>query len=791
MTSFRLAFRQYAKTPGFAAIVILTLALGIGATTTLFSLLYQIVLKPLPYEDAGQLVQLWEDSRGGGLSRNTIAGGVAHGWREQATSFEGIVVTTGLSANLTGVEHPSRLTGLRVSTNYLGIFRLRPQLGRDFAPDEGKAGREKVAILSYQAWQTHFAGDRNVVGTSILLGSEPVTVVGILPKEARLTGTVDFLVPFDYGTPGWSQAFAGHNLLAYARLKPGIGIDQARSEMKMIAERMHPQYPRFKKDWSAIVLPLHDEVLGPLSPQLALLFGATLCVLLIACSNVAGLLLARAVGRRNEAAVRLALGASRKSIVAQFLLENLVVALLGGFLGTLLSFWGVALFETLRPDAFAQGIPVHVDGPTLAFGLAASLLTGVLSGIVPAWRLSITDSDALKDGGRGTIGSSHARLRGILVVCQVSISLVLLTGAGLLLRSLERIQSAPLGFEPSGVLLADLSLPPELSKTPDGRVRYLDELVAKIRAIPGVDAVGALPFPPLNHGYTETAKPGDGSGEGQLCFINFGSGDFLRALGLRLREGRSFSAAENRTDAPPTIIVSRSLAEAFFPGKSALGQQILLLGRHYEIVGVTDDVLFLGVERGMRNMLVLPEAFSTTLNDSLIVRTSLSPLSLGKSVREAVLSVSSQQPVANFRTYEQVVARLSFSRRLMLTLLGAFSGLALLLSAVGLYGVIAFSVERRTQELGIRSALGASRNGLFLLVVRDGLKLAVAGVGLGVLGTVLLRHLIAGYLYEVSSTDPLTFALAALALLAAAFAACLVPASRAAGVSPAEALRKE
>lgn len=791
MIALRLALRQFAKLPGFSATVVLTLALGIGSSTTMFSLLYQIVLKPLPYEESGQLVQLWEDSRGSGVSRNTVAGGVAHGWREQATVFEGIVATTGLNANLTGVEHPSRLAGMRVSSNYLGLFRIRPRLGRDFGPDEGAAGKRFVTILSHKAWQAYFAGDPNIVGTAVQLGQDSVTVVGVLPKEARLTTDVDFIVPFAHGTPGWSPAFAGHNLFAYARLKPGVTLDQARAEMTVITERMHSQYPRFKKDWGALVLPLHDEILGPLGSQLALLFGATFCVLLIACSNVAGLLLARAVSRRNEAAVRLALGASRKSIVAQFLVENVFVSLVGGLLGVLLSYWGVAFFEALRPAEFAQGLPVHVDVFTLGFALLVSILTGILSGLIPAWRLSQTDAGALKNGGRGTIGGAQARLRGFLVVAQVSISLVLLTGACLLLRSLERIQSKPLGFEPSGVLLADLSLSPDMATDAAARVRYLDAIAAKVGAVPGVQTVGILPFLPMNNGYTETAKPGDGSGEGSLCFVNFGSGDFLRALGLRLREGRTFSEADNRPQAPLSVLINRSLAESFFPGKSAVGQKILLLGKFYEVVGVTDDVLFLGAERGMKNMLVIPEVFSTTLNDTLVVRTSLPPLSLSKSVRDAVLAVSSQQPLAGFRTYDQVVARRSFNRSLMLTLLGAFSGIALLLSAVGLYGILAFSVEKRTQELGIRSALGASQGSLFMLVVGGGLKLAVAGVALGILGAFCLRHLISGYLYEVSADDPLTFALAAAALLAIALAASFLPARRAADINPVEALRKE
>lgn len=791
MPDLRYAFRQFVKNPGFTAVAVLTLALGIGACTGMFSILSQIALRPLPYADSEQLVQLWENSRGDWTGRNTVSGGVAKGWQDQTTTMEAVAVMTGANANLTGTEHPARLRGLKVSANYLDVLRIQPALGRDFAPEEGKAGNSDVVIISYPAWQNYFGGAPSVVGSSVRLGERSVMVAGVLPLGARLSADVDFLLPFAHNTPGWSAAFAGHNLLALGRLRSGVTVEQVRKEMATITERLRPQYPTFKKEWGTLVVPLQEEVVGALRPQLILLFGATFCVLLIACANVAGLLLARAVARRKEMALRLALGASRWSVVRQLLAENLLLALVGGGLGVLLACWSVSLFESWRPAEFAQGLPVHVDASTLAFALGVSLLTGLLTGLAPAWRLSGAESVELKSGNRSSGGGAHSRLRGALIVGQVALSLILLMGAGLMSRSLARLQSVPLGFDPSGVLLADLTLDPAAADNADKRVRYLDEIVQKVGALPGVESAAFAPFLPLQSSYTETVKADGLESEGALSSLNFLQGDYLKTMQIALRSGRAFSGADNQTGAPPTAIINKNLASRIFPGVDPVGKRVLLLGKTYEVIGVADDVLVRGVERGPMPLIYLPEAFSRSINNTLIVRAKVPPLSLAKTVQTAVLSVSSDQPVSNLRTYDNVIERLNFARRLMLGLLGLFSGIALVLAAVGLYGIVAFSVERRTQELGIRSALGATRETLFLLVIRSGLKLVVAGVCIGLVGSYFLSRFVSSYLFGVTATDPATLVLSATILLAVAVLACLLPARRATCVDPVIALRSE
>jgi predicted permease len=452
MNDIKLAIRQILKSPGFTAITILTFALGIGACTAMFSIVNRVVLRPLPYAEPGQLVQIWEDSRGDGTGRNTVAGGVAKGWQDQSTLFESITVFTGTTANLTGTEHPARLHGLQVSPNYLHTLRLSPVLGRDFQADEGQAGAPGVVILSHAAWQNYFGGDPAVLGKSIRLGDRPRTVVGILSSTARLTpaghgeAELDFLAPFAYGTPGWNRGFAGHILVAIGRLQPTATLDQARAEMNAICERQSVDYPAFKKDWRALLVPLHEEITGPVRPQLLLLLGATACVLLIACANIAGLLLARAVSRGREMALRLSLGASRWSIVRKLLTENLLLALAGGVLGVLIAWWSVAAFEHWRPAEFAPGLAVSLDGPALGFALVVSLITGLVAGLVPAWRLARTQFDELRSGSRSSQAGAHAGMRGALIIGQIALSLVLLIGAGLLLRSLMRFQAAPFGI---------------------------------------------------------------------------------------------------------------------------------------------------------------------------------------------------------------------------------------------------------------------------------------------------------------------------------------------------------
>ncbi|HUJ43325.1 MAG TPA: ABC transporter permease [Opitutaceae bacterium] len=796
MRDMRLAVRTLAKNPGFTTVAALSLALGIGACTAMFSIVNRILLQPLPYADPQRLVQLWEDPSGNGTGRNTVAGGVVEGWREQTTTLEGVAAIHATSANLTGVERPVRLRGLQVSSNYLRLLRLQPVLGRDFQPAEGEAGQTAVVILSHAAWEDYFGGRPDVVGQTVRLGEQPVTVAGILGTAARLTTTVDFLQPFAYGTLDWNRAFAGHNLTAIGRLKPTATLTQVRQEMAAITERQRANYPAFKKNWGVLVVPMHEEVTGPIRPQLLLLFGATACVLLIACANVAGLLLARAVSRHREMAVRLTLGASRWSVARMLLTENILLALLGGGLGVLLAYWSIDSFQHLRPADLAPGLTVSLDARALAFALAVSLLTGLAAGLVPAWRLARTRFDALKVGPRASGAGIQTGLRGLLMVGQIALSLMLLVGAGLLFRTLVRLQSVPLGFEPSGVLLADLTLDPDGARNAARRVPYLDEIVRRVEALPGVDGAGIACNLPLQSAYTETVRA-EGTTEPEvLVDVDFITGRFFETMRIPLLKGRRFAAKENRPGAPATTLISAHLAAQLFGKEDPLGHRIRLLGQDYEVVGITGDVAWRGAERGDFPAVYLPEARADDFTyrgsqSSLAVRTRMSPLALAKSVQAAVLAAAPDQPLSNLRTYDQVLVQMAFARRLLFGLLSLFAAVALALAAIGLYGIIAFSVGRRTHELGIRSALGAPRRRIALLVLVGGLRLTAAGIALGLLGAAGLTRFVASFLFGVSPTDPLTILGVTLLLVAISLLACWLPARRAARVDPIVALRAE
>jgi predicted permease len=473
------------------------------------------------------------------------------------------------------------------------------------------------------------------------------------------------------------------------------------------------------------------------------------------------------------------------------LTENLLLALVGGAIGVFLALWSVDGFEHWRPADLAPGLPVSLDGRALAFAVAVSLVTGLAAGLVPAWRLAHTLFDELKSGSRSSQAGAHTGVRGALIIGQIALSLILLIGAGLLLRSLIRLQSVPLGFEPSGVLVADLTLDSNAFRDGEKRVRYLDEIVRRVESLPGVDSAGIAPYLPLQGSYTERVLAEGSTTPEPLTCINFVTGNYVQTMRIPLLAGRLFTESDNRPTAPRTMLINAHLATQLFAAENPIGRRVRLLGQSYEVVGLTGDVLVWGVERGVLPLVYLPEVFSRGFNNSLVVRTKLPPLSLAKSVQATILAVAPEQPVSNLRTYDHVMAQQAFARRLMLGLLSLFAAIALALAAVGLYGIIAFSVDRRTHELGIRSALGASRKNLFLLVMSGGLKLTAAGIALGLLGAYFLTRFVASFLFGIAATDPLTLAGVTLILVAVALLACFLPARRATRVNPVEALHAE
>jgi len=788
----RFGARMLAKNPGFTLIAVLTLALGIGANTAIFSVVNGVLLKPLPYDQPGQLVQLWEDP-GSGTRKNRIAPGAFLDWREHNTTFESLSVFGGANLNLTGVGEPERLNGVEVSACALEILRARPLLGRAFAPDEDQPGKDKVVVLTYRLWQRRWSGDAAIIGRTVQLGGQSYTVIGVLPPNFLPWETAEFVIPYVF-SPQAAQQRGMHFLRAFARLKPGVSVEQAQVELNAFAQRLKPLYPASKKDWGVTVVPLHEEITGQIKPTLLLLLGAVALVLLIACANVANLLLARASARQRELTIRAAIGAGRWRIVRQLLTESALLALLGALCGFLLAYWSVDALPRLITVNMPRAQEVSLDMRVLGFTLLVSLVTGLAFGLAPAYQAArLNLNGTLKESGRGSLSNARNRLRGGLVVAEVALALMLMVGAGLLLKSFIRLSSVPPGFNPQNALTMGITLPEK--KYPDAarRSAFFMQAIQRIEALPGVTAAGltwTLPViggPPSNRFKIEGRKsePEGGDADFDYCTPNF-----FRALGIPLLKGRVFEAGD-AAESPRVVIVNEALVRAYFPNEEPLGQRLRIENESWEIVGVVGDWRSRGLGEKVSPRYYMPQPFSKWGSGSLIVRTAGAPLALAESVRKAILTVDAEQPVANLRTLEDVIATSVAQRRLTLRLIGVFAVLALLLAALGLYGVMAYVVTLRTNEIGVRLALGAQTRDVLRMVVRQGMTLVGIGLLIGLIGAFSLTRFIAAQLYEMSPVDPATFALVSLLLTGVALLACYIPARRATKVDPLIALRHE
>jgi putative ABC transport system permease protein len=805
----RYGLRLLIKRPGFTAVAVIALALGIGANSAIFSVVNGVVLRALPYKDPDRMAIVWSKPPWGGTGGFPVTAGEFIDWRDQNQVFEQIAAFHSQPFNITGAGEPEFLGGVRGSVSLFSLLGVEPKLGRTFAPEDDQPGAERVVIISHGLWERRFGSDPNIIGQKLSLNDEPYTVVGVLPagfqfpRKGEMPAPYQFPRQADFYTPlAWSPAQAANRdrnyLVVVARLKTGATFEQAGVEMNAIAERLQEQYPHLNKE--ALVVPLHQQVVGKVRTALLVLLGAVGFVLLIACANVANLLLARAASRQKEIAIRTALGASRVRVIRQLLTESVLLSLVGGTLGLLLALWGIDLLLTISPSNLPRVDTIGIDERVFAFTLAVSLLTGIGFGLVPAIQVSKPDlNDALKEGGRSSsVGFRHNRFRGLLVVSEVALSLVLLIGAGLMIRSFVTLLNVDTGLTVQNVLTLDIGLPRNKYTGPQ-QIAFFQQVLSRMQSLPGVQAVGSVYPLPLSgaeegRGFSiegRASNPGQIFSAGPRCF----NGDYFKVMGIALLRGRELTERDN-ADSPRVLVINEAMAKAFWPDDDPIGKRLAFdrtngTPNWREIVGIAKDVKHVSLDETARPEMYIPFDQFPMFFQTIVLRTTGDPLSLVAAARSEVLAVNKDQPISNVHTMEELVSNSIAERRFNMLLLSIFAIVALLLSAVGIYGVMSYSVAQRTHELGLRMALGAQSSHVVALVVRQGMTLALIGVGIGLVASFALTRIMSSLLYGVSATDTLTFSVIALLLASVALLACYLPARRATKVDPMVALRYE
>jgi putative ABC transport system permease protein len=803
LQDLRYGLRMLAKSRRFTAVAVLTLALGTGANTAIFSVVNTVLLRPLPYKDADRLVTVWGRNRARGFDIDQVSPLDFADWRAQSHLFEGMAASTDVQYTLTGVGEPAVIVAYSFSADYFHVLGVAPLLGRTFLPEEEQAGRNNVAVLSYSLWQSRFGGRRDLVGKSISLDGAPYTVVGIMPPGFQHPPFTQLWTPLTVVKEAANDR-AYRYLRVMARLKPGVTIPQAQAEMNTIARRLALEYPKTNKEEDATnIIGLRQMLSGDIRPALLVLACAVGFVLLIACANVANLLLARAAGRQKEVAVRAALGASRSRLLRQLLTESVLLGLASGALGLLLAFWCVgALLPMFPPTIFNISIPhldkIPIDGWVLGFALAVSLLTGLIFGLAPALQAGrVNTNESLKESSRSLIGSAPGRrFRSALVVAEVALSVMLLAAAGLTLKSFLHLLGGNLGFNPQNVLTMRLLLPSYRYKTDAQQVTFSNQALERIRSLPGVKSAGTVTFLPLSGwwGVRQVSAVGQSASQSQPPTAVWSSvtPDYFPALSIPLLRGRFFTDQDTQ-GAQAVAIVSKSLAGQLAPNADLVGKQVNAEGVKgaLEIVGVVGDVHQLGITSEMTSEIYLPFSQLPAPIICFAVRTASDPAGLAKAAERAIWAVDKDQSIGYIMPMGELASEWLAPQRVVTLLLGGFAGMALLLAAVGIYGVIAYSVTQRTHEIGIRMALGARATHILRLVVGQGLGLALAGVALGLAGSFGLTRFLSSLLYGVRPSDPPVFVAVSALPAGVALLASLIPARRATKVDPMVALRYE
>ena len=809
LQDLRYGLRMLTRNPVFTLVAVLTLALGVGANTAIFSVINGVLLKPLPYREPEQLVRLFESSHR--QPRFPMSPADFQDYREQNSSLSALALYTRDDLELALDDRPEKLAAMRVTAGFFDLLGFQPLLGREFRRDEELLDNSQVVILSHGLWQRRFGADPEIVGKVIPFSGQPLTVIGVMPAGVQHVGgdyrslphgeSVDVWWPIGLKPEVWRKLRGAHFVNAIGRLKPGVTRADADADFNVIAERLAEQYPDSNDGWRIAIQPLHEEIVGRTRVTLWVLLAAVVFVLMIASVNVANLILVRATVREREIALRAALGARRGRLVRQMLTESLLLALLGGAAGLLLARLALDALLALAPTQLPRLQTIGIDGRILAFTLGVSLLTGMLFGLAPALQsLKLNLNELLKEGGRAASGGAgRRRLRDALVVSEVALALVLLIGAGLLLRSFLRLQQTDPGFNPARVLTATLTLPDARYKESRQVASFYQSLLERLTALPGMRVVGLSSDLPWT-GYDEnasfniegkTSQPGlEPSGR-----YHFVSADYFRSIETPLLTGRFFNAADS-SDAPRVILINQSMAQTYWQGETAVGKRITFRDQAKDedwmtVVGIVGDV------KDFPHSLEAEPAFYWPISQQpfremrMALRTEGDPLNLVASVRDELRNLDKDLPLADVRTLDTIAAEAVAGRRFTLLLTGLFAFTALTLAAVGIYGVMAYSVTQRTHELGIRMALGARQSDVLGMVIRQGMKLAVVGLAVGLAGAWLATRAMASLLFGVTATDPMTFVVISVVLAGVALGACFVPARRATKVDPMVALRYE
>jgi putative ABC transport system permease protein len=799
----RYGLRTLRRNPGFCAVAILALALGIGPNAAIFTMVNAVLLKPLPVPEPNRVVMIWGTLLKSGFDQMPVSAADYLEWQRQARSFDQMSAAFAIpefGLNISGVGDPERVAAALASKEFLPALGIKPIVGRNFLPEEDRPGGRPAVLISNALWQRRFHSDPAAVGRTLTVDGIPRTVVGVVPHELGELVAADLWLPtaIDPNNP----EHGNHEFGVVARLKPGVTVAQARAEMTVIAKRLERAYPATDTGWGITLFPMAEMFTGRIRPVLLILLGAVGLLLLIACANLANLLLARAATREKEIAIRGALGAGRRRIVRQLLTESLVLALAGGALGLLLAVWGVRLMRGIVPDMFPMLQHMSMDLPVLAFTFGISILTGLLFGLVPAWRSSRTDlNTTLKEAaGRSESAGGSQRIRSFLLAGEVALAVLLSVSAGLLLRSFVRVTAVNPGVRTANILSMIISLPEAKYDTPRKRSDFYKNLIDRLDALPGVRSAGAVMILPLRvsilsfrigvNGFEIEGRPPVTKDKQPLADYRTATPGYFNTMGIALRQGRLFDPHDDE-DAKRVVLVNEAMVRKHFPHENPLGRHIVM-GERLEIVGVVADAKLYGLDAPVEPAVYVPLMQNPgVFRESIVVRTAGDPAAMTSAVRREILKLDPEQPISNVRTMEQVLSDSLMLRRASMLLLTIFASLALTLASVGIYGLTAYSVSRRTHEIGLRVALGASQPQILRLVVGRGLVTSLIGAVIGVGAALLLTRGLSGMLYGVTATDPLVFAGVPLLLIGVSVLASYVPARKATRIDPLVALRYE